>query len=263
LGDFLGYNRPQHLSQFIFCAISLQSRAVMSLQIDKLTKKCGKKSVLHNVSWHLPIAATTVLLGPSGSGKSTLLRLIAGFETPDAGQICWQNQTWAASVLPRQRELSYAPQQLALTPHWSVREHLAYPLQFAQRPVATDWIDTILDLVELRPLADRLARTLSGGEQRRLGLARALVRQSPLILLDEPLSELDRPLQQRLWQRLKNWFAEQHATVLWVTHDWQEAEQLADQVGVLIAGQLLQAGKFAELRAQPVNSEIATWLGTR
>jgi len=230
----------------------------MSLEVSELTHSWG----LRGVSFQVPSPSVTVLLGPSGCGKSTLLRCLAGFEKPLSGSIRYQGRDWHG-LSPQQRTLGYAPQQMALTPHWTVRELLGYALaQEKLKPAdVAARIASVLELGELEPLANQRCRELSGGEQRRVGLARALIRHPPVVLLDEPLSELDRPLRDRLLAKLKTWFQTHPATVLWVTHDRTDAEHGADQVLVMGEGRILQAGTMQELRREPRTELVREFVG--
>ncbi len=234
----------------------------MTLEVHQLTHSWG----LRGVSFEIPSPSITVLLGPSGCGKSTLLRCLAGFETPRGGTIRFDGRDWQR-LSPRERGIGYAPQQMALTPHWTVRELLAYALiqESLQPAEVTARIAGILELTELTPLADQRCRELSGGEQRRVGLARALIRHSPVLLLDEPLSELDRPLRDRLLVKLKAWFQQHPALVLWVTHDRADAEHFANegtaQVLVMGDGKIQQAGSLAELRSEPQTELVREFVG--
>lgn len=234
----------------------------MTLEVSELTHSWG----LRGVSFEVPSPSVTILLGPSGCGKSTLLRCLAGFETPRGGTIRCAGRDWRR-LSPRERAIGYAPQQMALTPHWTVRELLVYALAQEKLPSAevTARLASVLELTELTPLADQRCRELSGGEQRRVGLARALIRHSPVVLLDEPLSELDRPLRDRLLAKLKVWFQQHPALVLWVTHDRADAEQFAAegaaQVLVMGDGQILQAGSLAELRSGPRTELVREFVG--
>ncbi len=230
----------------------------MSLDVHVLAHAWG----LRAVSFALPSPSVTVLLGPSGCGKSTLLRCLAGFEQPRGGTIRYQGRAWHG-LSPQQRAVGYAPQQMALTPHWTVRELLGFALGQAELKPAeiTARIGSVLELGELEPLADQRCRELSGGEQRRVGLARALIRHPPVVLLDEPLSELDRPLRDRLLVKLKAWFQTHPATTLWVTHDRLDAEHCAEHVLVMGAGQIQQAGTLAELRAGPRTELVREFVG--
>ena len=234
----------------------------MTLQASELTHSWG----LRGVSCLLPSPSVTILLGPSGCGKTTLLRCLAGFEQPRSGAIRYEGREWNG-LPPRERAIGYAPQQMALTPHWTVRELLGYalanekllPAEVAARVVS------VLALVELEPLAAQRCRELSGGEQRRVGLARALIRHPPVVLLDEPLSELDRPLGDRLRGKLRRWFQAHPALVLLVTHDRTDAEayasEVAPQVLVMGEGKILQAGTLAELRSGPRTSLVREFVG--
>jgi ABC-type Fe3+/spermidine/putrescine transport system ATPase subunit len=238
----------------------------MTLEVSELTHSWG----LRGVSFNVPSPSVTILLGPSGCGKSTLLRCLAGFEQPRSGTIRYQGRDWRG-LSPQQRSLGYAPQQMALTPHWTVRELLGYALaQVKLKPAeVAARLASVLELCELEPLADQRCRELSGGEQRRVGLARALIRHPPVVLLDEPLSELDRPLGDRLRAKLKVWFQAHPALVLWVTHDRTDAEQGADQdakqtapqVLVMGEGKILQTGTLAELRSGPRTELVREFVG--
>jgi iron(III) transport system ATP-binding protein len=242
----------------------------MTLEVSGLTHSWG----LRGVSFQVPSPGVAILLGPSGCGKSTLLRCLAGFEMPRAGTICFAGRDWRR-LSPRERSLSYAPQQMALTPHWTVRELLSYALAQEKLPPGdvAPRSASVLELTELTPLADQRCRELSGGEQRRVGLARALIRHSPVVLLDEPLSELDRPLRERLLSKLKAWFQAHPALVLWVTHDRADAEQFAaggteqgmnpipTQVLVMGEGLIQQAGSLAELRSGPRTELVREFVG--
>ena len=163
---------------------------------------------------------------------------------------------------------------MALTPHWTVRELLGYALAQERLPPAevAARIASVLELCELEPLADQRCRELSGGEQRRVGLARALVRHPPVVLLDEPLSELDRPLGDRLRTKLRRWFQAHPALVLWVTHDRSDAEQekvsgtfspvqAVPQVLVMGEGQIVQAGTMVELKSEPRTELVRAFVG--
>lgn len=234
----------------------------MSLTIRELTHSWG----LRGVSFALPSPSVTILLGPSGCGKTTLLRCLAGFEQPHSGSIHFDGRDWGR-LSPRERAIGYAPQQMALTPHWTVRELLEYALANEKLPpaeVATR-VANVLELVELEPLAAQHCRELSGGEQRRVGLARALIRHTPVVLLDEPLSELDRPLVDRLRAKLRRWFQGHPALVLWVTHDRTDAEagaaEVAPQVLVMGEGKILQAGTLVELRSEPRTEVVREFVG--
>jgi putative spermidine/putrescine transport system ATP-binding protein len=243
--------------------LDFEGKKLMSLEVSELTHSWG----LRGVSFEVPSPSVTILLGPSGCGKSTLLRCLAGFETPCGGTIQFDGRDWLR-LSPRERAIGYAPQQMALTPHWTVRELLAYAIaqeNLKSAEVAAR-ITSLLELTELTPLADQLCRELSGGEQRRVGLARALIRHSPVVLLDEPLSELDRPLRDRLLTKLKAWFQQHPALVLWVTHDRADAEQFAikgtAQVLVMGDGMIQQAGSLAELRSGPRTDLVREFVGS-
>jgi putative spermidine/putrescine transport system ATP-binding protein len=202
------------------------------------------------------------LLGPSGSGKTTVLRVVAGFEAPTAGRVLIDGRD-VSSLPPGERDVGVVFQHYALFPHMSVAENVAYPLRMRRvsRRERGALVDEALALVRLEGLGRRMPRELSGGQQQRVALARALVFGPRVLLMDEPLGALDRALRLEMEQELRRIHRETGVTVLYVTHDQEEALTLSDRIGVLRAGALLQEGVPAELFEAPRDAFVARFFG--
>jgi putative spermidine/putrescine transport system ATP-binding protein len=202
------------------------------------------------------------LLGPSGSGKSTLLSMIAGFTTPDTGTISVNGED-ISGLKPHKRNLGIVFQQYALFPHMTVAKNVAYPLR--QRGMSGAEIETkvraVLDMVRLGHLADRLPTQLSGGEQQRVALARAVVYEPRVLLLDEPLSALDKKLRTELQAGISRMHKVLGMTFVFVTHDQDEALSLSDRIAVFNAGRIEQVGTPRELYEEPASLFVAEFLG--
>jgi thiamine transport system ATP-binding protein len=202
------------------------------------------------------------LLGPSGSGKSTLLRAVCGLENLDTGSVWWGGVDITALPVHR-RGFALMFQDGQLFSHRSVAGNIAYPLQIAKTPRAQldSRVTELLDLVGLAGFGDRRVTELSGGEQQRVALARALAARPELLLLDEPLSSLDRELRERLAGELRQIVGTEKTTTLFVTHDQQEAWAVCDRVAIMTAGRIVQIGTPSEVREQPASAEVARFLG--
>jgi putative spermidine/putrescine transport system ATP-binding protein len=202
------------------------------------------------------------LLGPSGSGKTTALNLLAGFQIPTAGRILVDGNDIAA-LPPYRRNIGVVFQHYALFPHMTVRENIAYPLR--QRKLAKGEIaakvDEAIRMVSLGDFADRLPRQLSGGQQQRVAVARAIVFRPRLLLMDEPLGALDRKLRETVQLELKRLHRELGMTVVFVTHDQDEALVMSDRIAIFDAGRIQQIGTAEELYDQPVSRFVAQFLG--
>jgi multiple sugar transport system ATP-binding protein len=203
-----------------------------------------------------------VLVGPSGSGKTTALRLIAGLERLGRGAIRIGGRE-VQGLPPRDRNVAMVFQDYALYPHLTVRGNLAFPLRLRgrPRPEIRRRVADVAALLDLEPLLDRRPMELSGGEQQRVALGRALVRAPDCFLLDEPLAHLDLPLRRSARSRLKQLHARAPVTTIYVTHDQEEALALGDRIAVMRAGRLEQAGPPAEVYLRPVNAFVAGFLG--
>lgn len=216
-----------------------------ALVVSNVTKRFGSHRAVDGVSLEVAVADAIVVLGPSGCGKTTLLRLIAGLEVPDSGKILLNGTTVATSgrsrVPPHQRGLGFVFQDLALWPHLTVRKNLDFVLGSVKTPRAerAARIHQALNLVRIEHLSGRYPHELSGGEQQRVGLARALVGQPRLLLLDEPLSSLDPELRTTLRAELARLQRDLRVTMVYVTHDRDDAAALADDVVEMRAGRIV------------------------
>jgi putative spermidine/putrescine transport system ATP-binding protein len=202
------------------------------------------------------------LLGPSGSGKTTILRLIAGFEAPTAGRVLLAGED-VSTLSPAKRGVGFVFQHYALFPHMSVADNVGYPLRMRRvgKAERRQRVGRALELVQLEGLEERLPRELSGGQQQRVAFARALVFDPGVLLMDEPLGALDRGLRIELQDELRRVHRETGVTVLYVTHDQEEALVLSDRIGVLRDGKLLQEGAPRELFERPRDEFIARFFG--
>lgn len=232
------------------------------LDIDHLTVRFGDTLAVADVSLQVPTGQVLALLGPSGSGKSTLLRAVAGLVAPDAGTIAWDGEP-LAGVPVHQRGFALMFQDGQLFNHQSVARNVGYPLRLRRedRGRIRVRVGELLDLVGLADAADRMPDTLSGGERQRVALARALAVDPRLLLLDEPLSALDRDLREGLAAQLREILLAAGTTAVMVTHDQEEAFAVADHLGVMRAGALVQSGPAAEVWQQPVDAWTARFLG--
>ncbi len=233
-----------------------------ALAIQGLTKRYGAFVAVREVTLDVAAGAFLTLLGPSGSGKTTILMAIAGFSTPDAGAILLDGRD-ITPLPPERRDFGMVFQGYALFPHMTVAENIAFPLRVrklgrAERDAKTR---AALDLVQLTGLADRRPTQLSGGQQQRVALARALVFDPALLLLDEPLSALDKKLRAELQEELRALHRRVGRTFVNVTHDQDEALSLSDQVAILNHGRLIQAGAPAALYERPATRFVADFLG--
>ena len=236
--------------------------AAPALSLRGLSKAFGAVQAVGDVSLEVQAGETLALLGPSGCGKSTVLRSVAGLERPDAGQVLVGGRDVTA-LPPEARHLGLVFQDYALFPHLSVLDNVAYGprRRGAGRPDAAQQAREALALVGLSEHERRLPAQLSGGQQQRVALARALATRSPLLLLDEPLSNLDEKLRSELRHDLRGLFGQLGAGVLLVTHDQREALALAHRVAVMRAGKLVQEGPAAALFARPATAWVAEFLG--
>ncbi|MBO3768814.1 MAG: ABC transporter ATP-binding protein, partial [Candidatus Brockarchaeota archaeon] len=228
-----------------------------------VTKKYGNYIAVNNVSFEVEHKEFAVLLGPSGSGKTTILKLISGLEFPDKGEI-WIGDRIVNKLPPKDRDVAMVFQNYALYPHKTVYENLAFPLKI--RHVPKDEIDkrvkSIAKLLGIDRLLERKPGQLSGGEQQRVALGRALIREPKVWLLDEPLSNLDAKLRTYMRAELKKLQRELGITTIYVTHDQVEAMTLADKLIVLNEGVVQQIGSPRELYEKPANVFVATFIGS-
>jgi spermidine/putrescine ABC transporter ATP-binding subunit len=203
-----------------------------------------------------------VLLGPSGSGKTTTLMMVAGFTPPSGGDVLLNGRS-VIDLPPEHRNMGVVFQNYALFPHMTVQQNVGFPLRMRRqpRPAIAEKVATALALVRLENLAERLPRQLSGGQQQRVALARALVFQPDVLLMDEPLGALDRNLREQMQFELKRLHAELGVTVLYVTHDQQEALTMSDRVALMNRGTIAQIGTAADLYERPTTRFVAEFIG--
>jgi len=228
----------------------------------------GEVRALRGVSFDVDKGQLFTLLGPSGCGKTTTLRCIAGLERPLAGEIAiGERPVFSAAknifVAPEQRRIGMVFQSYAIWPHMTVFQNVAYPLSSdVNRKELASRVDDVLGRLGLGNLADRLAPNLSGGQQQRVALARALVAQPQVLLLDEPLSNLDAKLREQMRFELKSLQESFGITTVYVTHDQEEALALSDRIGLMHEGALLEVGTPLELYNRPAHRITADFLGT-
>ncbi|MFM7780689.1 MAG: ABC transporter ATP-binding protein [Alphaproteobacteria bacterium] len=233
-----------------------------ALQIRGLTKRYGDFTAVDSVSLDIERGEFLTLLGPSGSGKTTILMAVAGFVLPNEGSILLDGNDITA-LPPERRNFGMVFQGYALFPHMSVAENVAFPLRVRglSRAARDEKVRAALDLVQLSSFAERLPRQLSGGQQQRVALARALVFDPALLLLDEPLSALDKKLRAELQEELKSLHRRVGRTFINVTHDQEEALSLSDRIAILNHGRLIQHGPAAFLYENPRTRFVADFLG--
>jgi iron(III) transport system ATP-binding protein len=235
---------------------------MVSISIRHVTKKFGSTLGLNDVSLEIQRGELFFLLGPSGCGKTTLLRHIAGFYTPDKGQIFFDAED--VTHLPaHKRGTSMMFQSYALWPHMSVAENVAFGLEERKRPrkEIDKRVDDALDLVKLGGLGERRIAQLSGGQQQRVALARALVVRPSVFMLDEPLSNLDAKLRLEMRSEIRRICKEFGLTGIYVTHDQKEALSMADRMAIMDAGKLAQVGAPMQVYRNPINKMVAEFIG--
>jgi putative spermidine/putrescine transport system ATP-binding protein len=240
----------------------ISSASGHALSLQGLTKRYGSFAAVDDVSLRVERGQFLTLLGPSGSGKTTILMCIAGFVAPTAGAVLLDGRDITA-LPPEKRDFGMVFQGYALFPHMSVAENVAFPLRVRRLGAAEREakVRAALDLVQLDRFADRLPRQLSGGQQQRVALARALVFDPALLLLDEPLSALDKKLRAELQEELKALHRRVGRTFVNVTHDQEEALSLSDRVVILDHGKLVQEGAPTALYDRPRTRFVADFLG--
>jgi iron(III) transport system ATP-binding protein len=235
------------------------------LEVKGLAKSFHTNTVLHDIDLALQPGTTTAVVGSSGCGKTTLLRLIAGFETPDAGTITLAGRQVASpesAVAPHRRGVGYVAQDGALFPHLTVGQNIAYGLRGTGRSEVHARVGELLETVSLdASYASRRPHQLSGGQQQRVALARALARHPVLMLLDEPFSALDTGLRASTRKAVAGLLNEAGVTTLLVTHDQEEALSIADQVAVMRDGRFTQVGSPQQVYRQPTDRFTAEFLG--
>ncbi|MER9964132.1 ABC transporter ATP-binding protein [Mesorhizobium sp. M0045] len=234
------------------------------VHIKGVTKAFGEHVAVDNLDLHIADGEFVVLLGPTGAGKTTTLRLIAGLERPEAGSIHIAGHD-TTTLSPAERDTAFVFQQYSLYPHLSVYDNLAFPLRSPARKMPEDQIrrrvEDVAKMVRIHHKLNNRSTKLSGGEMQRVAIGRALVRKPSIHLMDEPLSSLDAKLRADLRLELKRIQAELGATMLYVTHDQIEAMTMADRIGILADGVLVQIGSPRTIYSEPANLHVAARLG--
>ncbi len=234
----------------------------MGITVEGASKSFGDFQALNDVSIEVPNGSLTALLGPSGSGKSTLLRAIAGLETLDAGRVLIEDED--VSKKPTQkREVGFVFQHYAAFKHMTVFENVGFGLKIRKWDKAkiSARVHELLQLVQLDGLADRYPSQLSGGQRQRMALARALAVEPQVLLLDEPFGALDAKVRKDLRTWLRNLHEEMHVTTIFVTHDQEEAMDVAGQLVVMNEGRVEQSGSADDLYDQPANEFVMSFVG--
>lgn len=236
----------------------------MNIEIEELAKEFGNTRALHPVSLSIPSGALVALLGPSGSGKTTLLRILGGLEFPTSGRVLFGGQD-ATGLSVQQRRAGFVFQSYALFKHMPVFENIAYGLRARkrkERPTEAEIgrrVNGLLDLIQLPDIGARYPNQLSGGQRQRVALARAIAIEPRMLLLDEPFGALDAKVRKELRQGLREIHDRTGLTTVFVTHDQEEAMELADLVVVMSMGRIEQVGKPAEIRAKPATDFVRTF----
>lgn len=230
--------------------------------IEDVSRKFGSFQAVDHVSLGIKSGSLVALLGPSGSGKSTLLRLIAGLETPDSGRI-WISDQDVTHKSVRSRGIGFVFQHYALFKHMTIRQNIAFGLELRKVPKAKvrQQVEELLELVQLKGLGNRYPSQLSGGQRQRVALARTLAVEPQVLLLDEPFGALDAKVRKELRNSLRHLHERINVTTIFVTHDQEEAMELADEIVVINKGRVEQVGTPAEIYDNPATSFVMSFIG--
>ncbi|MDF7659256.1 ABC transporter ATP-binding protein [Erwiniaceae bacterium L1_54_6] len=232
------------------------------LQAEQISKAYGQTTVLQNLDLAVHNGELLTLLGPSGSGKTTLLQIISGLTAPTGGRLLidGRDETWTPV---HQRDIGVVFQNYALFPHLTLEENVGFPLRMRRMPAAeiTRKVKAALEMVELGHAAKRFPRALSGGQQQRVALARCLVYQPSVILMDEPLGALDRKLRETMQMEIKRIHRESGATIIFVTHDQEEALALSDRICLMNEGKIAQVDTPEAIYQRPNSTFVAEFIG--
>ncbi|MBO0868342.1 MAG: TOBE-like domain-containing protein [Micromonosporaceae bacterium] len=234
----------------------------MAIEVREVNKSFGGTQVLTDINLDIGSGSLSALLGPSGGGKSTLLRVIAGLEQPDSGTVVISGRD-ATRLRPQQRNVGFVFQHYAAFKHLTVYRNVAFGLEVRRRPKAEirRRVGELLELVHLEQFAGRYPAQLSGGQRQRMALARALAVEPEVLLLDEPFGALDAQVRKELRAWLRRLHDEVHVTTVFVTHDQEEAMDVADEIVVLAGGRVEQIGSPADVYDHPANSFVMSFLG--
>jgi sulfate transport system ATP-binding protein len=234
----------------------------VAIEARNVSKLFGDFAALDDVSLSVESGSLTALLGPSGSGKSTLLRVIAGLEVPDSGDVFISGKE-ATAIAPQKRGVGFVFQHYAPFKHMTVWDNVAFGLTIRRRPKEEIQarVELLLDLVQLKGLGKRYPAQLSGGQRQRMALARALAPEPEVLLLDEPFGALDARVRKELREWLLRLHDEMHVTTIFVTHDQEEALELADSIAVMNKGRIEQVAPPRELYDEPANAFVMSFVG--
>ncbi|NJM66565.1 MAG: sulfate/molybdate ABC transporter ATP-binding protein [Acaryochloris sp. RU_4_1] len=234
----------------------------MSILVENVSKRFGRFQALENINLEIKKGGLVALLGPSGSGKSTLLRVIAGLETPDQGHIQVNGQPFTHLDV-RRRNIGFVFQHYALFKHMTVRQNIAFGLKIRKcsHQDIKNRVDELLNLIQLEGLGNRYPSQLSGGQRQRVALARALAVQPQVLLLDEPFGALDAKVRKELRAWLRRLHDEMHVTSVFVTHDQEEAMEVADEIVIMNQGYIEQVGTPAQVYDHPATPFVMSFLG--
>jgi sulfate transport system ATP-binding protein len=234
----------------------------VSILVSNVSKNFGTFKALDHINLTVQEGTLVALLGPSGSGKSTLLRAIAGLEPPDSGQIIINGQD-ATHLDVRQRNIGFVFQHYALFKHLTIRQNIAFGLEIRKRnqKLIKERVDELLELIQLQGLGERYPSQLSGGQRQRVALARALAVQPQVLLLDEPFGALDAKVRKELRAWLRRLHDEVHVTSVFVTHDQEEAMEVADEIVVMNQGRIEQVGSPAQVYDHPATPFVMQFIG--
>lgn len=232
------------------------------ISLQNIEKSFSGQKVIQNISLDIREGEFLTLLGPSGCGKTTILRMINGFESPDSGTVLLDGID-QANVPPNKRMVNTVFQSYALFPHLSVRDNIAFPLKMKKTPSAEirERVDNVLEMTKLEALAERKPGKLSGGQQQRVAIARSLVNEPRVLLLDEPLGALDLKLRKQMQIELKQMQRASGITYVYVTHDQEEALTISDRIVVMNGGKVEQAGDAWDIYHHPKTEFVASFLG--
>jgi iron(III) transport system ATP-binding protein len=234
----------------------------MKVSLQNITKKFDSTTAVDKVTAEIEEGELFFLLGPSGCGKTTILRIVAGFYQPDTGELRFDGKV-VNTLPPNQRNTGMVFQNYALWPHLTVAENVAYGLDIRKISIQEKKrrVREILEIVRMEDYANRMANQLSGGQQQRIALARALVIKPNIVLLDEPLSNLDAKLRLELRDEIKRIHREFKVTMLYVTHDQKEALSLADRLAIMEKGRIIQTGIPRDIYHRPINPFVGAFIG--
>lgn len=238
-----------------------------AIDFIQISKKIGDHQIIDQFNLHIPEGSFVSLLGPSGCGKTTCLRILAGLETHDSGVVkidgtAISDPSHKIDTPPEKRRMGMVFQSYAVWPHMNVFDNVAFPLKISSvaRDEIRQRVEEILEIVELKHLMHRNPHELSGGQQQRVALARGLVMKPKALLLDEPLSNLDTKLREKMRADIKKIQKDLKLTMLYVTHDQLEARTMSDIVVVMNKGHIIQSGSVAEVYEKPVNEFVAEFI---